>query len=230
METKLADLLVQIGYDRVAVVGAIDEDMLYEAFGVKRGHATLFVLAARALHKSLGLRTSSETERVVRTSHATHSTKRRTIVPKVPLAGSSSGCGVAGLGTVASIRAWMLQLISWARSNWGEAAAMAVADINRDSGAQVFPGQVDEEFDIALHEALLTDLPEGTIRFLGTAAEGSSGLRVLQLLAHPVLGAKGHSSTQQALQQFETYPGCTSRATLLEWLMGFEQLCTLLRC
>ena len=53
---------------------------------------------------------------------------------------------------------------------------MAVADINRDSGAQVFPGQVAEEFDIAVHEALLTDLPEGTIRFLGTAAEGSSGL------------------------------------------------------
>ena len=77
---------------------------------------------------------------------------------------------------------------------------MAVADINRDSGAQVFPGQVDEEFEIALHEALLTDLPEGTIRFLGTAAEGSSGLRVLQLLVHPVLGAKGHSGTQQALQ------------------------------
>ena len=51
---------------------------------------------------------------------------------------------------------------------------------------------------------------------------------VLQLLVHPVLGAKGHSSTQQALQQFESYPTCTSRATLLEWLMGFEQLCTLL--
>ena len=47
-------------------------------------------------------------------------------------------------------------------------------------------------------------------------------------MVHPVLGAKGHSGTQQALQQFQTYPGCTSRATLLEWLMGFEQLCTLL--
>ena len=105
---------------------------------------------------------------------------------------------------------------------------MAIADINRDSGAEFFPGQVSEEFDIALHEALLTDLPEGTIRFLGTAAEKSSGLVVLQLLVHPVLGAKGHSSTQQALQQFEAYPACTSRATLLEWLMGFEQLCTLL--
>ena len=42
------------------------------------------------------------------------------------------------------------------------------------------------------------------------------------------MGAKGHSSTQQALQQFESYPACTRRATLLEWLMGFEQLCTLL--
>ena len=227
-EMKLADLLIEVGYDRVAVVGAIDEDTLRESFGVKRGHATLFVLAARALRKSLGLPTPSEVASVVTTSHMAHATKRRAHAPKVPLAGSSSGCGVAGLGTVASVRAWMLQLISWARSNWGEAAAMAVADINRDSAAQVFPGQVDEEFDIALHEALITDLPEGTIRFLGTAAEGSSGLQVLQLLVHPVLGAKGHSSTQQALQQFETYPGCTSRATLLEWLMGFEQLCTLL--
>ena len=43
-----------MGYDRVAVVGAIDEDTLRESFGVKRGHATLFVLAARALLKSLG--------------------------------------------------------------------------------------------------------------------------------------------------------------------------------
>ena len=73
----------------------------------------------------------------------------------------------------------MLQLISWTRSNWGEAEASAIADINRDSGAEVFAGQVSEEFDIALHEALLTDLPEGTIRFLGTAAEQSSGLVVL---------------------------------------------------
>ena len=87
---------------------------------------------------------------------------------------------------------------------------------------------MSEKFDIALHEALLTALPEGTIRFLGTAAEKSSGLVVLQLLVHPVLGAKGHSSTQQALQQFEAYPVCTSRAPLLEWLMGFEQLRTLL--
>ena len=159
VEAKLADLLIEMGYDRVAVVGAIDEDMLRESFGVKRGHATLFVRAARALQKSLGLRTSSEAASVVTTSHVAQATKRRTQAPKVPLAGSSSGCGVAGLGTVAAIRAWMLQLISWARSNWGEAAAMAVADINRDSGAQVFLGQVDEEFDIALHEALLTDLP-----------------------------------------------------------------------
>ena len=104
VETNLADLLVQMGYDRVAVVVSMDKDMLREAFGVKRGHATLFVLVARALHKSLGLRTSTETESVVTTSNATNSTKRRTIAPKVPLAGSSSGCGVAGLGTVASIR------------------------------------------------------------------------------------------------------------------------------
>ena len=41
VEMKLADLLVQMGYDRVAVVVSIDEDMLREAFGVKHGHATL---------------------------------------------------------------------------------------------------------------------------------------------------------------------------------------------
>ena len=106
-ETKLADLLIEVGYDRVAVVGAIDEDMLRESFGVKRGHATLFVLAARALQKSLGVRTSSEAASVVTTctSHVTQAVKRRTQAPKVPLAGSSSGCGVAGLGTVAAIRA-----------------------------------------------------------------------------------------------------------------------------
>ena len=85
---------------------------------------------------------------------------------------------------------------------------MAIPDINRDSGAELFEGQVSEEFDIALHEAMLTDLPEGTIRFLGTAAEKSSGLVVLQLLVHPVLGAKGHSSTQQALQHAQAGPHC----------------------
>ena len=92
-ETKLADLLIEMGYDRVAVVGAIDEDMLRESFGIKRGHATLFMLAARALQKSLGLRTSSEAASVVTTSHVAQATKRRTQAPKVPLAGSSSGCG-----------------------------------------------------------------------------------------------------------------------------------------
>ena len=117
VEMKLADLLVEMGYDRVAVVASIDEDMLRESFGVKRGHATWFVLAARAVHRSLGVCTSTEVESVTPTPQALNATKRRTLAPKVPLAGSTSGCGVAGLGTVASIRAWMLQFISWARSN-----------------------------------------------------------------------------------------------------------------
>ena len=66
-----------------------------------------------------------------------------------------TGCGVVGLSTVAAIRAWVLQLISWTRPNWGEAKASAIADINRDSGAQVFAGLVSEEFDIAMHKAML---------------------------------------------------------------------------
>ena len=43
-----------------------------------------------------------------------------------------------------------------------------------------------------------------------------------------MLGAKGHTSTQQAIIQFEEYNSCKSRSVLLEWLQGFEQLCTLL--
>ena len=66
-------------------------------------------------------------------------------------------------------------------------------EMGYDRVAVVGAIEVDEEFDIALHEALLTGLPEGTIRFLGTAAEGSSGLRVLQLMVHPVLGATAPS-------------------------------------
>ena len=140
VEMRLADLLVEEGYDRVAVAASIDEEVLRGACGVKRGHATLFLLAARAVHKSLGIRASTTNESVVAPTQAPNVMKRRTPAPKVPLAGSTPGCGVAGLGTVASIRAWMLQLISWTRSNWGEVEAMAIADINRDSGAEVFDG------------------------------------------------------------------------------------------
>ena len=54
---------------------------------------------------------------------------------------------------------------------------------------------VEVDFDMALRTALITDLPEATIRYLGVAAVGASGLEVLQILMQPVLGAKRHSTT-----------------------------------
>ena len=139
VETNLANRLVEEGYDRVSVATHVDEELLRGAYGVKPGHAKLFVNAALAVHKALGYSTST-TNALVTSTQAPSVMERRIPAPKVPHAGSATGCGVAGLGTVAAIRAWMLQLISWTRSNWGEAEAMAIADINRDSGAEVFQG------------------------------------------------------------------------------------------
>ena len=155
-QMRLADILVEGGYDRMAVAMHIDEDVLRGTCGVKRGHATLFMLAALAVHKTLGMSTPTTSVNVTSTTSTSSLMKRqRTPAPKVPLAGNGAGCGVVGLGTVAAIRAWMLQLISWTRSNWGEVEASTIADINRDSGAQVFAGLVSEEFDIAMHKAML---------------------------------------------------------------------------
>ena len=54
-ELRLADRLVAEGYNRVAVAAHVDEELLRGTCGVKRGHATLFVLAALAVHKTLGV-------------------------------------------------------------------------------------------------------------------------------------------------------------------------------
>ena len=137
---------------------------------------------------------------------------------------------MAGLGAVEDIRAWLAQVMSWARSNWGAEEAKAVESIALDPASQAYhaEGIVDPEFDTALHYALVGDLHTTTMQFLGVAATGTSGLRVLQVLMQPVLGAKGHTSRQQAIVKSEEYPACHSRAVLLEWLQGLEQLCTLL--
>ena len=118
-EMKLADLLVAEGYDRMAVATHVHEDVLRGTCGVKRGHATLSMLAAMAVHNALGMSTPSTSNTVTSTTSTPSFMKRRTPAPQVPLAGSGTGCGSAGLVTVAAIRAWMLQLISWTRSNWG---------------------------------------------------------------------------------------------------------------
>ena len=113
VETKPADLLIEMGYDRVAAVASVDEDMLRESFGVKRDHATLFVLAARALHRSLGIRTSAEVESVTTTTHAMNATKRRTLAPKVPLAGSTSRQYVSNCREVNPRKARCLKVSLW---------------------------------------------------------------------------------------------------------------------
>ena len=81
---------------------------------------------------------------------------------------------------------------------------------------------MDPEFETVLHYALVADLPAATVQFLGVAATESSGLKVLQVLMQLVLGAKGHTSKQQAIVQFEEYFSCRSRAVMLEWLQEFE--------
>ena len=156
---------------------------------------------------------------------------KRAVAPPVPVAtGSVQGCGVGGLATAATMTAWVTRLVSWARANWGQAEAGAIELIARDTvTALAVPQQaVGEEFELALHAALVSGLPDTTIRFLGEAAASSSGLEVLQMLLHPVLGSQGHSATQQALQQFEQYLATTSRGQLLEWLHGFDNHCSLL--
>ena len=115
--------------------------------------------------------------------------KKRTPAPKIPVvAKGSHGCGVAGLGAVEDIRAWLSQVMSW-----GAAEASAVESIALDPASQAYhaEGMMDPEFDTALHYALVGDLPTTTMQFLGAAATGTSGLRVLQVLMQPVLGAKG---------------------------------------
>ena len=167
----------------------------------------------------------------VTTSNTVTYHKKRTPAPKIPIvAKGSQGCGVAGRGDVAAVRAWLTQLMSWARYNFTAAEARAIASIALDPAAHPYHamGVIDHEFEAVLHYALLQDLPATTVQFLGVAATDPSGLKVLQVLMQPVLGAKGHTSKQQAIVQFEEYFSCKSRSGLLEWIQGFEQLCTLL--
>ena len=104
VETNLANRLVEDGYNHVSVANHVTEDMLRGDYDVKPGHAKVFVFAdaALALHKRLGYGTSTTNALVTSTTPQTLM-KRRTPTPKVPLASSSAGCGLAGLGTVAAI-------------------------------------------------------------------------------------------------------------------------------
>ena len=67
-EMNLADLLVAEGYDRMAVATHVHEDVLRGTCGVKRGHATLFMLAAVAVHNALGMSTPSTSNTMTSTS------------------------------------------------------------------------------------------------------------------------------------------------------------------
>ena len=225
-ESNLADRLVLEGYDRLDSVHAFDVAKLVNEYDLKEGHAVQFVRAVEQRNKTL-----AQIDAVKNGSSASTHRKKRTQAPKIPIAAKGSqGCGVAGLGDVASVRAWLTQLMSWARSDFTTAEARAIESIALDPASHPYhaEGSIDPEFEAVLHYALLQDLPAATIQFLGVAATEPSGLKVLQVLMQPVLGAKGHTSTQQAILHFEEYLPCKSRSVLLEWTQGFEQLCTLL--
>ena len=60
-ESRLADRLVEDGYDRVSVANHVTEEMIRGDCGVKPGHAKVFADAALAVHKALGYGTSTTT-------------------------------------------------------------------------------------------------------------------------------------------------------------------------
>ena len=230
--TALGKRLIAEGFDSVHDAHLVTVELLRTDFDLKSGHAAKFVEAAHAMQASMSA-ASVMGEVVPQPVWPLQFAlpPKRTHAPPVPVAsGSIQGCGVGGLGTAAAMTAWVTRLTSWARANWGQESAGAIELIARDTGTALsIPQQaVSEDFELALHAALVGDLPDSTIRFLGEAATSSSGLEVLQMLLHPVLGSQGHSATQQALQQFEQYPAATSRGQLLEWLHGFENHCSLL--
>ena len=96
VETNLANRLVEEGYDHVSVANHINETMLRGDYGVKPGHAKVFADAALTVRKALGY-SQSTTSALVTSALAPSVMKRRTPAPKVPLAGSSAGCGWQGL-------------------------------------------------------------------------------------------------------------------------------------
>ena len=230
--SALGKRLIAEGFDSVHDAHLVTIAILRTDFELKSGHAAKFVEAAHAVQASISAASvmGEVVSQPVWPLQFAHQPKR-TLAPPVPVAsGTVQGCGVGGLASAAAMTAWVTRLVSWARANWGQEAAGAVELIARDTGTSLsIPQQaVSEEFELALHAALVGGLPDITIRFLGEAASSSSGLEVLQMLLHPVLGSQGHSATQQALQQFEQYPAATSRGQLLEWLHGFDNHCSLL--
>ena len=158
-----ADNLVEDGYDRVSMAADITIDVLRNQFAVKTGHAVAFVAAAKAVQVTLGY--NEEAAEVVdpmrggRNALPTLSTpaatlvteRRRTAVPKVPTAAAgAAGCGQGGMGTVAAMQAWVVRLISWARSEWGTDTAHAIAAIARDTELPVDFLTVSDEFVVRL--------------------------------------------------------------------------------
>ena len=228
VEHGLADKLIEEGYDTVASTLHLDEDELRVDFDAKTAHARQFVAAAQAVCRALGyINPAPAPGAGSREKRETQQTE----LAKVPVESASQpGCGVGGLGTVQAFQAWFPRLITWARSNFGEVAAASCDAVRRDTGVALgaLQGAVSKDFEFALAEGLITGLPDVTVRFLGSAATSSSGLELLQLLVHPVLGAKGEDAKQQALTQYEDWPSVANRGALLGWLQGFEAHCELL--
>ena len=196
---SLAKLLVEQGYETVQDAHLVTVELLRTDFSLKSGHAAKFVEAARAVQASLMAAPSmgEVVPELVQPPQFAHPTKRA-LAPPVPVASATvQGCGVGGLATATAMTAWVTRLVSWARANWGQAEAGAIELIARDTGTSlVIPQQaVSDEFELALHAALVGALPDVTIRFLGEAAASSSGLEVLQMLLHPVLGSQGDRVT-----------------------------------
>ena len=101
VESNLADRMVLEGYDRVESVHAFSVEKLVDDYDVKEGHAVQFVRAVAQRNKTLG-----QIDNVNHSSSAVAYRKKRTQAPKIPVAAKGSqGCGVAGLGEVAAVRA-----------------------------------------------------------------------------------------------------------------------------
>ena len=108
--------------------------------------------------------------------------------------------------------------MAWSRHNFGSSEAFAIDMIRQDTAIPIAIVQqgVSDDFELALQDGIMADLPDATISFLGAATTGSSSLLTLQIMLHPVLGTKGHSALQRALQRFESYPAAKSRGQLLD--------------
>ena len=114
--------MVLEGYDRIASVCAFSQRKLIEEYDLKEGHAVQFVRAVEQVRRTLG-----HIDVVTPSAGAVAYQKKRTQAPKIPTAAKGSqGSGVAGLGDVAAVHAWLTQLMSWARSNFTAAEAKAV--------------------------------------------------------------------------------------------------------